>query len=57
MLITDGTHLTGTDPPIFRDLTAPSGSELQALVKQVSERLGRHFKRKGLSVRDYISIP
>jgi hypothetical protein len=31
---------------------APTTSELQGLVQQISERLGRHLERRGLLVRD-----
>ena len=51
MLIPDGVFLT-TDPPYFRALAAPTAPELQALVRRISERVGRQLERKGWLVRD-----
>ena len=45
-------YLTDTEPPYFRRLSAPTREEIQALVRRLSERLGRHLERRGLLVRD-----
>ena len=52
MLFFDGAYLTGTKPPVFRRIGAPSAKELQALVEQIAKRIGRALERKGLLVRD-----
>jgi hypothetical protein len=52
MLFLDGAYLTGTNPPVFRRIDAPSAKELQALVERMAERIGQALDRKGLLVRD-----
>jgi hypothetical protein len=52
MLVLDGAYLTGTQPPVFRRIAAPSARELQALVEGIAERSGQVLERKGLLVRD-----
>jgi hypothetical protein len=51
MLIPDGVWLTGS-PRYFRQVTAPTVSELQGLLQKISARIGRHLERVGLLVRD-----
>jgi hypothetical protein len=52
MLALDGAFLSGTTPPVFRRIAAPSERELQALVEQIAERIGRALERDGLISRD-----
>ncbi len=52
MLVLDGVYLRGTEPPVFRQLAAPSAEELAALVQRLAERIGRALQRQGLLVRD-----
>jgi hypothetical protein len=52
MLIPDGVYLTDAERPVFSRVAAPTPRELQALVQQISERLGRHLERQGILVRD-----
>ena len=52
MLFLDGAYLTGTNPPVFRRIAAPSAQELQTLVARMAERIGRALEREGLLVRD-----
>jgi ribosomal protein S27E len=52
MLIPDGVYLSNTEVPYFKRLSAPSREEIQALVEQIGERIGRHLERKGLLMRD-----
>ena len=47
MYLTDG-----TDPPVFRPVAAPGAAELQALVQNIAERIGRLLEQRGLSERD-----
>ena len=42
MIFVDGVYLTDcTDPPVFRHVAAPGTTELQALVQNIAERIGR----------------
>jgi hypothetical protein len=52
MLIPDGVYLTDAERPVFSRVAAPTPRELQALVQQVSERIGRRLERQELLVRD-----
>jgi hypothetical protein len=52
MLFLDGAYLTGTKPPVFRRIAAPSEKELKAAVRRIAERIGRALERRGLLVRD-----
>ena len=52
MLFLDGAYLTGTQPPVFRRIAAPSAPELKALVERIAERIGRTLEHKGFIVRD-----
>jgi hypothetical protein len=50
--VLDGAYVTGTHPPVFRRIPAPSARALQALLERIAERIGRARERKGLLVRD-----
>jgi hypothetical protein len=52
MLFLDGAYLAGTRPPVFRRIASATARELQALVEQTAERIGRALERQGLLVRD-----
>ena len=53
MIFPDGVYLAeGQHPPIFRHVPAPTGAELQALVQQIAERIGKILERRGLIERD-----
>ena len=52
MLLPDGLYVDGVTGPRFHPVTAPTSEELQRLVTQISERIGRQLERKGLLVRD-----
>lgn len=52
LLVLDGAYLVGTEPPVFRRITAPSLAELQALVERLAERIGRSLERQGVLARD-----
>src|SRR5690606_8702294 len=53
ILVLDGAFLAGTAPPVFRRIAAPTERELQGLVEQIAERIGRALERDGLISRDY----
>jgi hypothetical protein len=48
MLVLDGAFLSGTAPPVFRRIAAPTERELQSLVERIAERIGRALERDGL---------
>jgi len=52
MLFLDGAYLVDTEPPVFRRIAQPSLAELQALVEQLAERIGRALERQGVLARD-----
>ncbi len=53
MIFVDGVYLTDSaDPPVFRPVPAPGTAELQALVQNIAERIGRLLERRGLIERD-----
>lgn len=53
MIFVDGVYLTGgVGPPVFRPVPAPGTAELQALVQQIAERLGRQLEKRSLIERD-----
>jgi hypothetical protein len=52
MLVLDGAFLSGTAPPVFRRIAAPTERELQSLVERIAERIGRALERDGLISRD-----
>jgi len=44
-----GVHLTdGADPPVFRHVATSGTAELQTLVQQIVERIGRMLEKRGL---------
>jgi len=49
MLVLDGTYLVGTEPPVFRRITPPGETELQALVERLAERIGRRLASAAMS--------
>ena len=53
MIFVDGVYLTdGADPPVFRHVATSGAAELQALVQQIAERIGRMLEKRGLIERD-----
>jgi hypothetical protein len=52
MLFLDGVYVERHGKPHFRRVTAPFKTELEVLVRQISERVGRHLERRGLLERD-----
>ncbi|MFK7957594.1 MAG: transposase, partial [Lysobacterales bacterium] len=52
MLFLDGVYVERDDKPRFRRVSAPVKTELEVLVHQISQRVGRHLERKGLLERD-----
>jgi hypothetical protein len=52
LLVLDGAYLVGTEPPVFRRIEPPRQEELQALVEQMAERIGRALERQGILARD-----
>ncbi len=42
----------GADPPVFRHVATSGTAELQALVQQIAERIGRMLEKRGLIERD-----
>ncbi len=53
MIFLDGVYLSGGgSPPVFRHVSAPTGAQLQALVQQIAERIGRLLEKRGVVERD-----
>jgi hypothetical protein len=53
MLFLDGAYLADrADSPVFRHVSAPDPSDLQALVEQIGARVGDALERRGLIERD-----
>lgn len=53
MIFPDGVYLPdGQHPPIFRHVPPPTGAELQSLVQQIAERIGKTLEKRGLIERD-----
>jgi hypothetical protein len=54
MLILDGVYSGGTGgfPLRFRQVKAPTGSELTELARKIASRVGRYLERQGLLERD-----
>jgi hypothetical protein len=53
MIFLDGVYLpAGDSPPGFRHVPAPTSAELQELVQQIAERIGRILEKRGLIERD-----
>ena len=51
MIFPDGVYVPG-DQPVFRHVPAPTSVQLQVLVQQIAERVGRLLERRGLVERD-----
>ena len=53
MIFLDGVYLpVGDGPPVFRHVPAPTTAQLQELVQQIAERIGRLLEKSGLIERD-----
>jgi hypothetical protein len=53
MIFVDGVYVTdGRGAPVFRAVRSPGAGELQALVQQMAERIGRLLEKRGLIERD-----
>ncbi len=54
MLFLDGIYIGGTNglPIRFRQVKAPTGSELTELARKIASRVGRYLERQGLLERD-----
>jgi hypothetical protein len=53
LLFLDGVYPSaGANPPVFRQVAAPSANELQGLVEQIAARVGQVLERRGLIERD-----
>lgn len=52
MQVPDGMYVESDSGPQFHVVAAPTAQELQRLVTEISERLGRQPERQGLLVRD-----
>lgn len=52
MLCLDGVDVERYGKPHLRRVSAPFKTELEVLVRQISERVGRHLARTGLLERD-----
>ena len=53
MIFADGVYVTdGRAAPVFRAVRSPAAGELQALVQQMAERIGRLLEKRGLIERD-----
>ena len=49
MIFLDGVYLpAGDSPPGFRQVPAPTSAQLQVLVQQIAERIGRLLEKRGL---------
>lgn len=52
MLFLDGVYARGTHPSRFHPVPTPSPADLQRLVAQIADAIGRTLERAGLLVRD-----
>jgi hypothetical protein len=52
LLMLDGVYLPGAGEPLFRQVSAPTPAELEALLGQIVARIARQLERRGLVVRD-----
>lgn len=52
MIFLDGVYVPMGNQPIFRHVPAPTSVQLQVLVQQIAERVGRLLERRGLVERD-----
>ena len=49
MIFLDGVYLpVAGAPPLFREVPGPTAAQLQALVQQIAERIGKALERRGL---------
>ncbi len=48
----DGVYVATDNRLSIKRVKAPDKAELEALVRTISERVGRHLEREGLLVRD-----
>ena len=55
MLFLDGVYVTSGERLIFRRVPPPTVAALEALVRDISERVGRALERQRLLVRDFES--
>ncbi len=52
MIFLDGVYLPAGDQPVFRHVPAPTAAQLQELVQQIAERIGKLLEKRGLIERD-----
>jgi len=52
MIFLDGVYVPTGDQPVFRHVPAPTSAQLQGLVQQIAERVGRLLEKRGLIERD-----
>ena len=52
MIFLDGVYVQTGDQPVFRHVPALTSAQLQALVQQIAERVGRLLEKRGLVERD-----
>jgi ribosomal protein S27E len=52
MIFLDGVYLPEAMAPVFRHVPAPTRRQLQELVQQIAERIGRLLEKRGLIERD-----
>ena len=52
MIYLDGVYLPAGDQPVFRHVPAPTAAQLQELVQQIAERIGKLPEKRGLIERD-----
>ncbi len=53
MIFLDGVYRTeGTDPPVFRHVSAPGAKDLQILIELIAARIGHLLEQRGLVERD-----
>ena len=52
MIFLDGVYVPTCDQPVFRHVPAPTSAQLQGLVQQIAERVGRLLEKRGLVERD-----
>ncbi len=54
MIFVDGVYLTdGAELPVFRHVPSPGTAELQVVVQNIAERIGRLLEKRGLIDRDW----
>lgn len=52
MIFLDGVYLRVGDQPVFRHVPVPTAAQLQFVVQQIAERIGRLLEKRGLIERD-----